>query len=283
MNANQARHAEIPEPSLTPIQGWHCGHYFYRWDRGQLQTMAADSDRLQQGIRQFIAALTPAEGSRPERFQSFIVSGHKADFGLVMMDPDPLKIDRIHQQLLSSGLGAAIEPTYSFVSVSEVSEYLPNRDQYEQKLLRSGEDPASPSFQAKVNSYEKRLPGMLAHRLAPEFPEWPSMCFYPMNKVRNVGANWFLLPFSERTEMMAEHAQSGMAFAGRVTQLVTASVGLDDWEWGVTLWAKNPQYLKDIVYKMRFDQASARFGQFGPFYTGYLASPEGILKHCCIG
>jgi hydrogen peroxide-dependent heme synthase len=198
------------------------------------------------------------------------------------MDPDPLKIDRVHQRLLSGVMGSAIEPTYSFVSVSEVSEYLPTREQYAQKLLRSGEDASSPAFLAKVNSYDKRLPMMLAHRLSPEFPEWPAMCFYPMNKARNVGANWFLLPFSERTEMMAEHAQSGMAFAGRVTQLVTASVGLDDWEWGVTLWAKNPQYLKDIVYTMRFDQASARFGQFGPFYTGYLASPEKILEHCCI-
>lgn len=281
-NPNQARHAEIPEPSLTPIQGWHCGHYFYRWNREQLHCLSADRLRLEQGMRQFVEALTPTGDSRPERFQSFIISGHKADFGIVMMDPDPLKIDRVHQKLLSGPLGAAIEPTYSFVSVSEVSEYLPNREQYAQKLVRSGEDPASPSFQAKVNSYESRLPMMLAHRLSPEFPEWPAMCFYPMNKVRNVGANWFLLPFSERTEMMAEHAQSGMAFAGRVTQLVTASVGLDDWEWGVTLWGKNPQYLKDIVYKMRFDQASARFGQFGPFYTGYLASAEKILEHCCI-
>jgi chlorite dismutase len=79
---------------------------------------------------------------------------------------------------------------------------------------------------------------------------------------------------------MAEHAQSGMAFGGRVTQLVTAAVGLDDWEWGVTLWAKNPQYLKEIVYTMRFDQASARYGQFGPFYTGYLATPQQIASHC---
>ncbi len=281
-NPNQARHAEIPEPSLTPIQGWHCGHFFYRWNRAQLQGIDADRPRFEQGIQQFVDALSPNSDARPERFQRFIVSGHKADFGLVMMDPDPLKIDRMHQKLLSGSLGSAIEPTYSFVSVSEVSEYLPNREQYTQKLLRGGEDPASPSFQAKVNSYEKRLPMMLAHRLSPEFPEWPAMCFYPMNKVRNVGANWFLLPFSERTEMMAEHAQSGMSFAGRVTQLVTASVGLDDWEWGVTLWAKNPQYLKDIVYTMRFDQASARFGQFGPFYTGYLATPTKILEHCCI-
>jgi hydrogen peroxide-dependent heme synthase len=282
MNPNQARHAEIPEPSLTPIQGWHCGHYFYRWNREALQRLSSDRMAFQQGIQQFEKALSPSDDARTERFQSFIVSGHKADFGLVMMDPDPLKIDRVHQVLLSGFMGAAIEPTYSFVSVSEVSEYLPTREQYAQKLLRSGENPASPSFEAKVNSYEKRLPMMLAHRLSPEFPEWPAMCFYPMNKVRNVGANWFLLPFSERTEMMAEHAQSGMAFAGRVTQLVTASVGLDDWEWGVTLWAKNPQYLKDIVYTMRFDQASARFGQFGPFYTCYLATPSKILEHCCI-
>lgn len=282
MNTHQSRHAEIPEPSLTPIQGWHCGHYFYRWDRSQLQEMASNPTLLQKGISDFVDALKPVDECRPERFQSFVVSGHKADFGLVMMDPDPLKIDRVHQRLLSGGLGVAIVPTYSFVSVSEVSEYLPTREQYEQKLIRSGEDPASPSFQAKANSYESRLPAMLVHRLSPEFPEWPALCFYPMNKVRNVGANWFLLPFSERTEMMAEHAQSGMAFAGRVTQLVTASVGLDDWEWGVTLWAKNPQYLKDIVYKMRFDQASARFGQFGPFYSGYVASPEKILEHCYI-
>jgi chlorite dismutase len=83
-------------------------------------------------------------------------------------------------------------------------------------------------------------------------------------------------------EMMAEHAQSGMAFAGRVTQLVTASVGVDDWEWGVTLWARNPQYLKEIVYTMRYDKASATFGEFGQFFTGYLSSAEQILAHCRI-
>jgi chlorite dismutase len=174
-------------------------------------------------------------------------------------------------------------PTYSFVSMSEISEYLPSKEQYAQKLIKGGEDPSSSAFGAKVASYERRIPIMHAQRLAPEFPNWPAMCFYPMNKSRNVGANWFLEPFSIRTEMMAEHAQSGMAFAGRVTQLVTASAGLDDWEWGVTLWARNPQFLKDIVYTMRFDKASATFGEFGEFYVGYLASPQEILKHCCIG
>jgi chlorite dismutase len=82
--------------------------------------------------------------------------------------------------------------------------------------------------------------------------------------------------------MMAEHAQSGMAFAGKVTQIVTVSVGLDDWEWGVTLWARRPDYLKDIVYKMRFDEASAKYGEFGQFFVGYVADASQIASHCRI-
>lgn len=278
MNHPSAPAASLPEPSIIPIQGWHCGHYFYRWDRPALRALGTPSAHA---VREFCECLHDLH-DRPQRLQSFIISGHKADLGLVMMDPDPLRIDRLHQRLSATELGTALRPTYSFVSMSEVSEYLPNREQYAEKLIRSGEDPNSPAFVAKVSSYERRLPVMLAQRLAPEFPNWPAMCFYPMNKARNVGANWFLEPFSARTEMMAEHAQSGMAFAGRVTQLVTASVGLDDWEWGVTLWARNPQFLKEIVYTMRYDKASARYGQFGEFYVGYLASPEAILEHCCI-
>jgi peroxiredoxin len=271
--------APLPEPSLIPVQGWHCSHYFYQWDRKELASI--DPNSIEQAKQEFLDALNDVN-ERPERMQLFIISGHKADIGLIMMDPNPLRIDRVHQKLLSTRLGRALLPTYSFVSMSEVSEYLPNKDQYAAKLIRSGEDPQSPAFQAKVASYDRRLPVMLAQRLAPEFPTWPAMCFYPMNKSRNVGANWFLEPFSSRTEMMAEHAQSGMAFAGKVTQLVTASVGLDDWEWGVTLWARNPQFLKEIVYTMRYDKASATFGEFGQFYVGYLATPDEILKHCMI-
>ena len=237
MSHTHSSAAAIPEPSLVPIQGLHCGHYFYRWKRDVLASMGQDF--VHHAKSDFLASISPNAADRTERIQSF-------------------------------------------VSMSEISEYLPNKEQYAAKLIRTGEDPTSATFQAKVASYEKRLPSMFAQRIAPEFPNWPAMCFYPMNKARNVGANWFLQPFSARTEMMAEHAQSGMAFAGRVTQLVTASVGLDDWEWGVTLWAKNPQYLKEIVYTMRYDSASARFGQFGSFYTGYLASGADILEHCVV-
>ncbi len=279
MNHPNINPATLPEPSLVPVQGWHCTHFFYRWDRRALATM--DPAGMADAKLQFCECLNEQDG-RPQRFQTFIMSGHRADIGLILMDPNPLCIDRVHQKLMATRLGQALVPSYSFVSMSEVSEYLPNQEQYAARLIRGGEEPDSPAFQAKVASYQRRLPSMLAQRLAPEFPTWPAMCFYPMNKSRDVGANWFLEPFSSRTEMMSEHAQSGMAFAGRVTQLVTTSVGLDDWEWGVTLWARNPQFLKDIVYTMRFDSASARFGEFGEFYVGYLSTPEAILEHCCI-
>jgi chlorite dismutase len=281
MNSHHLQTSDIPEASREPIKGLHAGHYFYRWDRWKMAQLqrerGGDWDTL---CKTFVNAVDLNEQSRTQRYQSYIISGQKADFAIIMMDSDPLKIDCIHQQIMASQLGAALDQTYSFVSMSEVSEYLPNREQYAEKLRRSGEDPQSPGFLAKVNGYEKRFPMMLAQRLAPDFPDWPAMCFYPMSKARDPHANWFTQPFSKRSEMMSEHAQSGMVYAGRVTQLVTGSVGLDDWEWGVTLWAKNPQYLKEIVYNMRFDQASARYGLFGPFYTGYRASGAEILGHC---
>lgn len=280
MNVPSQRPSELPEPSIVPINGWHCSHFFYRFNRAALASLShAEKIAGREAIK---AALSPTAEHAPARLQTTIISGHKADFSLMMMDADPLKIDHIHQLLLSSELGPAIEATYSFVSMSEISEYVPSPEQYAGRLKAGGEDPNSPAFAAKVAAYERRLPMMNEQRLRPEIPPWPAMCFYPMNKSRVVGANWFDLPFSLRNEMMAEHAQSGMAFAGKVTQLVTVSVGLEDWEWGVTLWGRNPQFLKDIVYKMRFDKASARYGEFGPFYTGYVSDAEAILKHCCV-
>jgi chlorite dismutase len=265
------------EPSLIPSVGWHCAHFYYQFDRRELAKM--DPAKRASGCQQFCQILTDSD-QRPERLQASIISGHRADFGLMIMDPDPLKIDAVHQRLLASDLGPALQPTYSFVSITEISEYVPSIADYSAKLLREGESESSPTFAAKVKAYEGRLPAMNRQRLTPEFPDWPASCFYPMNKVRHVGANWFMLPPSERQELMSEHARSGMQFMGRVSQLITVSLGFDDWEWGVTLWAANPEFLKDIVYKMRFDQASAKYAEFGSFYVGYIATPDRILEHC---
>jgi chlorite dismutase len=267
--------APLPEPSLIPVQGWHCSHYFYQWDRKELASI--DPNSIEQAKQEFLDALNDVN-ERPQRMQLFIISGHKADIGLIMMDPNPLRIDRVHQKILSTRLGRALIPTYSFVSMSEVSEYLPNKDQYAAKLIRSGEDPESPAFQAKVASYDRRLPVMLAQRLAPEFPTWPAMCFYPMNKHRNVGANWWALDFDKRRELMGSHARTGRKYAGKVRQLVTGSTGLDTHEWSVTLFAHDLFQIKSIIYEMRFDEVSAVYAEFGDFYIALQLPIPALLE-----
>lgn len=265
----------LAEPSVVPEHGWHCAHYFYRFRRD-----AIDSKLGGDAQQQFRDALATDTDAAPARLASYWTSGHRADFGVMVMDPDPGKVDAVHQQIMAPSLGKYIEPAWSFVSMSEVSEYVPTIERFRDRLVAGGADPDSDELAAKVAAYERRLPMMNEQRLRPEFPQWPAACFYPMNKSRVVGANWFSEPFSRRNAMMAEHAQSGIAFAGRVSQLISVGVGLDDWEWMVTLWARNPEYLKEIVYKMRFDQASAKYAEFGPFYVGYRASADEILDHC---
>lgn len=263
-----------PEPSVVPEEGWHCGHFFYRFRRDQVE--AKLDNACQSQLRE---ALEPSE-DRPERLSSYWISGHKADFGVMVMDPDPAKVDSVHQRIMAPVLGRFVEPTWSFVSMSEISEYVPTIEQFRERLIREGLQPDSPELAEKIAAYEQRLPMMNEQRLRPQLPDWPAACFYPMNKSRVPGANWFMEPFSHRSALMSDHAKSGIAFAGRVSQLISVGVGLDDWEWMVTLWARNPQYLKEIVYQMRFDEASAKYAEFGPFYVGYRASAEEILQHC---
>ena len=272
------------EVSTSPAQGWHVSHLFYRFDRARLAALSAtlSPEAFAEGIRLFGEALDPAGPQAPLRLQTWLVPGHKADFGVMAMDPSPLKVDDVHQRLLAGPLGQAIEPTYSFVGLTEVREYVPTLEQFGERLIVEGETRDSPTWKAKVQGYAAREDHMRRARLEPELPPWPNACFYPMNKKRKVGENWFALPWAERSRLMAEHGRTGMTFGGRVTQLITVSVGLDDWEWGVTLWARRPEFLKEIVYTMRFDEASARYAEFGPFYTGYISTPAEILAHCHI-
>jgi len=281
MDSRRSTTESQSDVSLIPVEGWHCSHFYYQFDRGVLASMGPDQ---LQACRTSVADTLDSEGPHAtSRLQVSVISGHKADFGLMLMDPDPLKIDAVHQRLLAGPLGPALVPTYSFVSMTEISEYVPSVEQYAQRLMKEGEEEGSPAYAAKVEAYRKREPMMRNQRLTPDLPPWPASCFYPMNKMRQVGENWFMLPFEERNRMMAEHAKSGMAFGGRVTQLITVGIGMDDWEWGVTLWARNPEFLKEIVYRMRFDEASARFAEFGPFYVGYVTSALQMLEHCHVG
>jgi hydrogen peroxide-dependent heme synthase len=287
MNRPAASTQATPVSREPADGGWHCSHFYYTWNRDRLADMPPE--HVAEGRAHLIATLDPAReggaaGERaPLRLQTSIVSGLKADFGLMVMDRDPLTVDRVHQRLMAGPLGPAITPGYSFVSMTEISEYVMSAEQYGARLVAEGETEGSPVYQTKLKAYADRLVHMNNQRLTPTFPAYPNTCFYPMNKKRKVGENWFLLSKEERNTMMSEHAKSGMAYAGKVSQLITVGLGLEDWEWGVTLWAANPEYLKDIVYHMRFDEASARYAEFGPFYASYVSSAEAMLDHCLVG
>lgn len=273
--ARRPTRQEVPA-SLIPESGWHFLHLFYKVDRAALGRLDAETRRI--GRRAFEEIL----GTKPdgvEQFQAFAVPGHKADFGLMLAGPDIRAMHGVQNAIAASPLGAAFEVSYSFYSITEVSEYVPDAEQYA-AVLRDREklDPESPMFRAKVSSYAERLGPMNQHRMYPEFPDWPCFCFYPMSKMRQGGQNWYLLPFEERSELMSQHGRSGMAYAGKVSQVITASTGLDDWEWGVTLWARNPLFLKDIVYTMRFDESSAKYALFGDFYFGYILPPAELAE-----
>lgn len=272
--------APQPEPTILMSDGWHCLHLYYIVDQNVLADF--DEEERAEGRRELAEILNPDRVGAPKRLVTSIVSGHKADLGLMILDPDPLVIDSIQHQIRSSTFGTALEATYSFVSITEVSEYVPTLEQYGQRLIAEGTAADSPEYGAKLKAYEQREVAMRKQRLFPEIPPWPVMSFYPMNKIRDPHANWYTLPYSRRMEMMTEHGRSGMMFAGKVTQLITASTGLDDFEWGVTLWGRSPEFIKEIVYTMRFDEASAKYAEFGPFYISYIMSPEEAMAHLAL-
>lgn len=268
--------AEVPA-SLVPETGWHFLHLFYKINRDRLQSLS--DQKRQDGRQQFTEVLQSRRPGAVEQLQCFAVPGHKADFGVIMAGPDLRALHGVQMALQDSAIGPALVPAYSFYSISEVSEYVPDVEEYG-RILREREhmDPESKVYAARVKTYAERLEPMNRQRLTPDFPDWPCLCFYPMSKTRNAQQNWYLLPFHERSELMAQHGRSGMKFAGRVSQVITASTGLDNWEWGVTLWARNPLYLKDIVYTMRFDESSAKYAIFGDFYFGYIVPPAELLE-----
>jgi len=194
-----------------------------------------------------VAAAVKACQADDHQVVCFAVLGHKADLGFVALGPDLWRLRRLQRDLQHAGLRV----TSSYVSLTETSEYAKDLP-----------------------------PEMVAPRLHPRLPPagMRAICFYGMSKRRGADANWYATDFEDRKRMMFEHGTSGRAFRGRVLQLVTGSTGIDDWEWGVTLFAGDPADLKEVVYRLRFDEASARFGEFGPFYTGMVADIEEVLS-----
>ena len=180
---------QLPDPTVKLTEGWHCLHIYYTVDQAQLN--AIHEHQRAEGREQLAEILNPEREGAPVRIQTSVVSGSRADLGLMIMDPDPLVIDKVQQAIRSSRLGPALKPSWSFVSISEISEYVPTLEQYAERLKQDGTDPSDPAFEAKLNAYGQRLPAMNKQRLYPDFPPFPVISFYPMNKIRHPQANWF--------------------------------------------------------------------------------------------
>ena len=267
---------------LIPAEGWHVLHLFYHIDHYQW-SLFSDEEQRSANVR-FTELVQEIRATPDTQLLTFSIVTPKADIGFMLLTPD-LHVANSFEKQLTLSLGAEIlTPSYSYFSLTEPSEYTTTREQYaaETLIAEEGLTEDSPEFEEKLKAFDERMAHYLKHRLYPVLPDWPVICFYPMSKRRNGGDNWYALDFEARKKLMAGHARVGRTYSGRILQLITGSTGLDEHEWGVTLLAKDTIDVKSIVYEMRFDEVTARYGEFGDFYIGMQLPLDVLFRRICL-
>src|SRR5579871_971805 len=215
------------------------------------------------------AATLLAEMERNPSGQSaaFSLLGHKGDLILVHFRPSFEELGQVERHLAQLRLADYLEPTHSYLSVVELWLY-----EYSQKTYNSlaarGIAPFTPEWQSEIDEVLARSREAMRPRLFPDIPPHKYICFYPMDRKRGEEKNWYQLPMAERQRQMHEHGMIGRRYAGEVKQIISGSIGFDDWEWGVDLFADDPLVFKRFIYEMRFDEVSAVYALFGSFYVG---------------
>ena len=267
---------------LEPKVGWHVMHLFYHVDHVQWALYGDDEKR--QAKTRLTELVQEIRATPDTHLLIFSVATSKADLGFMLLTPD-LQVANTYEKQLGLSLGPEIlSPAYSYLSLTEHSEYTTTREQYAAELLADtpGLLEGSPEFEAALKEFDERSAIYLHRRLYPVLPDWPVICFYPMSKRRSGNDNWYSLSFDQRRQLMAGHARVGRNYAGRILQLITGSTGLDEYEWGVTLLARDTSDVKAIVYEMRFDEVSARYGEFGDFFIGMQLPLDVLFRRICL-
>ena len=265
---------------MDPIrahEGWFVSHLFYRINR----TVWESLDPAQQARQRDTFQRLANDFQRAEHCQihCYSIWGLKADLGMILISPELHSLNDLEFDISTALSPGVLEPVDSFISLTETSEYMSQTQDYDRTLReKDGLTPDSAKYQEKMEAFRQRMQVYTDERLYPSIPEHEIVCFYPMNKQRGDKDNWYLLDFETRKKYMAGHAITGRKFQGHVRQLVTGSIGLENWEWGVTLFASDPYYFKKLLYEMRYDEASARFAEFGDFYVGIRLEPEELFK-----
>jgi chlorite dismutase len=251
--------------ALVPEEGWHCLHLFYRIEYGQWQLLNREE---QNAAKTNLASLVQEiRAMDSTQLLTLGVVTPKADLGFMLVTPDLQIAHKIEKQLSLSLGPEVLSPVYSYLSLTEESEYITSEEEYAETLEPTIKNNPTKLAEA-MNTFRERINHYRQERVYPTLPDWPVVCFYNMSKRRGEQQNWYALPYEERRKLMKGHAAVGREFAGKVKQLITGSTGLDDAEWGVTLFARDTFQIKAIVYKMRFDRVSAEYADFGEFFIG---------------
>ncbi|MDR6719769.1 hydrogen peroxide-dependent heme synthase [Paenibacillus sp. 2003] len=237
--------------AASTLEGWYALHDFRSinwaaWKAADDEERAVALDELQEFWKEWKEVEDSSKGSTVV----YTVVGQKADLVMMHLRETLEDLKAVENAFNKTMFAQYTTKSYSYVSVVELSNY----------LGKEGEDPM-------------QNPEIIA-RLKPVLPQRQYICFYPMNKKRELNDNWYMLSMDERRTMMRSHGMIGRSYAGKVKQIITGSVGFDDWEWGVTLFADDALQFKKLVYEMRFDEVSARYGEFGSFYVGSLLNEE---------
>jgi len=213
------------------------------------------------------AALACLQEMEPQQTAIYSMLGHKADIMLVHFRPDMVQLNQIELRLAQLGLWDYFELTTSYVSVVELGLY-DTTGKILNTLTEQGVKPGSEEWSKAANEELDRQRKAMAPRLEITMPAHRYICFYPMGRKRGEAINWYTVPFEERRKQMEEHGAIGRRYAGTVRQVISGSIGFDDWEWGVDLWSEDPVWFKKLIYEMRFDKVSAVYAEFGTFYVG---------------
>ena len=240
----------MSEVAMT-LEGWYALHDFRSIDWTAWRSASEDERKAAEAeLLEWLAKSEAVHENKQGSLALYSIVGHKADFVMMHLRETLEELNALETEFNKLKFYSYTFPAHSYVSIVELSNYT-----------------------GQASEEARKLPEIAA-RLYPSLPKTRHICFYPMNKKRDGADNWYMLSMDDRKAMMRSHGMIGRQYAGIVKQVISGSVGLDDWEWGVTLFSDDAVQFKKLVYEMRFDEVSARFGEFGEFFVGNLLTPE---------
>ena len=260
--STQAISAELHAVPLT-LEGLSVLHQMFRFRWPEWRKLSAL--RQQDIVREAVATLSSTEEAGQTALYSML--GHKGDLMLVHFRDSFEELNAAELALNRTPLQEFLESTHSYLSVIELGLYDSSVKLFRQ-LTERGVTPLSEEWNREVEETMERQRQAMRPRLYPKIPDARYLCFYPMDRKRGEQVNWYTLPIEERQRQMEEHGMVGRRYAGKVQQIITGSIGFDDWEWGVDLFAADPLIFKKLIYEMRFDEVSAVYASFGQFFVG---------------